>query len=82
MVKFAGGGFAMAEAVKQSGLSVWLGSKLVGLNVLPPWLVVTVICLMATFATEVSSNTAIANILLPVLAEMVKTPLLDCRQSF
>lgn len=63
----------MAEGVKVSGLSTWLGAQLVGLAVLPPWLVVTIICLMATFATEVSSNTAIANILLPVLAEMVRT---------
>ncbi|XP_059486392.1 Na(+)/citrate cotransporter-like isoform X2 [Neocloeon triangulifer] len=72
LVLMLGGGFAMAQAVKESGLSAWLGQELVGLSVLPPWLVVSVICLMATFATEVSSNTAIANILLPVLAEMSK----------
>jgi Na+/H+ antiporter NhaD/arsenite permease-like protein len=66
-----GGGFAMAEGSKASGLSDWMGEQLVGLKVLPTWLVVLIICLMTTFATEVSSNTAVANILLPVLAEMV-----------
>ncbi|XP_065337295.1 Na(+)/citrate cotransporter [Cloeon dipterum] len=72
LVLMLGGGFAMAQAVKESGLSSWIGQQLVGLSILPLWLVVTIICLIATFATEVSSNTAIANILLPVLAEMSK----------
>ncbi|KAF4516896.1 hypothetical protein B566_EDAN011241 [Ephemera danica] len=67
-----GGGFAMAEGSKVSGLSEWLGEQLVGLKVLPTWLVVLIICVMTTFATEVSSNTAVANILLPVLAQMAR----------
>ncbi|KAF4516897.1 hypothetical protein B566_EDAN011242 [Ephemera danica] len=72
LILLLGGGFAMAEASKVSGLSAWLGLQLAGLAHFPTYMIVTIICLMSTFATEVSSNTAIANILLPVLAEMAK----------
>lgn len=63
----------MAKACNESGLSKWMGEQLVVLEVLPPWVLVSVICLITTFATEVTSNTAIANIFLPVLGEVVMT---------
>lgn len=68
---FPGGGFAMAAASQKSGLSEMLGEQLIGLQELPPIAILTVVCLSTTFVTEVSSNTAIANIVLPVLAKLV-----------
>ncbi|XP_067015099.2 protein I'm not dead yet [Anabrus simplex] len=70
LVLLLGGGFAMAAASKESGLSKLLGQELVALQVLPTPLILIIICTATTFLTEVSSNTAIANIVLPVLAEM------------
>lgn len=67
-----GGGFAMAAASNESGLSTFLGKELVYLEVLPPFLILIIVATATTFLTEVSSNTAIANIILPVLAQMVK----------
>jgi sodium-dependent dicarboxylate transporter 2/3/5 len=67
-----GGGFAMAAASNESGLSTYLGKELVYLQVLPPFLILIIVATATTFLTEVSSNTAVANIILPVLAQMVK----------
>jgi sodium-dependent dicarboxylate transporter 2/3/5 len=38
------------------------------LGVWPRWLVVPLLCLIATFASELTSNTATANVLMPILA--------------
>ena len=65
-----GGGFALADASKISGLSNWVGEQLTILNFLPNYAVVLIVCLMTGFITEVTSNVATANILLPVLAEL------------
>lgn len=53
-----------------SGMSAMLGNSLVGLRNLPPMLLLFIVCLTAQTLTEFTSNVAIANILLPVLAEM------------
>lgn len=47
-----------------------LGTALSGLKTLPPLLLLFVVCLTAQILTEFTSNVAIANIMLPVLAEM------------
>ena len=68
---FEGGGFALSDASRDSGLSAWLGEQLSGLRVLPPFVIMLIICIMTVIVTEVASNTATANILLPILAQMV-----------
>ena len=68
-----GGGFVLADASKQSGLSNWVGNQLKVLDVLPDYAIVLVICLMTGLVTEVTSNVATANILLPVLSELAKS---------
>ena len=65
-----GGGFALADAVHASGLEGWLADSLHGLSVLPLPLIVLSICLITTFATELTSNTATATLLMPVLAAL------------
>ena len=68
---YLGGGFALSHATEASGLSAWLGEQLSGLSVLPPFAIMLIVCVMTAMITEVASNTATANILLPVLAETV-----------
>ncbi|MDH4224755.1 MAG: SLC13 family permease [Deltaproteobacteria bacterium] len=63
-----GGGFALAQGFMSSGLSFYLGDHLRILGGLPLWLLVLSICLMTTFLTELTSNTATATVLLPILA--------------
>jgi len=65
-----GGGFALADASKVSGLSRWVGEELRLLQYFPDYAIVGIVCLMTGFITEVTSNVATANILLPVLAEL------------
>ena len=65
-----GGGFAIADGVRSSALDVWLADSLSGLAVLPLPLLVLSICLITTSATELTSNTATATLLMPVLAAL------------
>jgi sodium-dependent dicarboxylate transporter 2/3/5 len=66
-----GGGFAMAAAIQESGLSAWMGQQLLGVRGLPPFQQV----LLASFATvalsAVASNTATIAVMLPVLRDAV-----------
>jgi len=63
-----GGGLAIANAFKTTGLSTVIGAQLVHLRAWPPVAVIGTVCLTVTFLTEVTSNTATASVLLPVLA--------------
>ena len=63
-----GGGFALAHAFKASGLSVWIGAQLGDLSSLPPLLIIAGICLTMTFLTELTSNTATTQTILPIIA--------------
>ena len=45
-----------------------MGSWLTGLSSLPVWLLVLCVCLFVTFLTEITSNTATATLLMPILA--------------
>jgi len=64
-----GGGFALALALKESGLSQLLGEAFAGqVQGVHPILLVAAICLLLTFLTEVTSNTATTEVMLPVLA--------------
>ena len=71
LILLQGSGFALSDACQKSSLSTWLGGELSVLNVLPPFAIMFLVCLMTAMITEVVSNIATANILLPVLAETV-----------
>ena len=66
-----GGGVACADAAKISGLSKLIGEELGVLGSLPKFVIMLLVCLFISFLTEIVSNTAMANIVLPVLAQMV-----------
>ena len=62
------GGIAIASAFVQSGLAEIIAQELGALASLPTWLLILSVCLAVTFLTEVTSNTATASLLMPVLA--------------
>ncbi len=68
IVLLFGGGFALAGAFKESGLSLWFGEQLVWVDSFHPFFIILAISLMVTFLTELTSNTATTEMLLPVLA--------------
>ncbi|XP_038213242.1 protein I'm not dead yet [Zerene cesonia] len=74
-----GGGFALAEGSKATGLSSMIGTSLNGLHGLHPAVVLLVVVLVTQFITEFTSNVAIANLILPVLANMARTLDMDPR---
>ena len=67
-----GGGFALAQAFSETGLTSYLAqwlSVLQGMNVL---IIVLSVALFVIFLTEVTSNTATASITLPVMAALAE----------
>lgn len=74
-----GGGFALAEGSKESGLSAMIGGSLNGLQGQSPLLVLFVVVVVTQFITEFTSNVAIANLILPVLANMARILGMDPR---
>ena len=63
-----GGGFALASGFKESGLSIWFGEQLSFVGSYHPLLIILIICFLMTFLTELTSNTATTEMLLPILA--------------
>jgi sodium-dependent dicarboxylate transporter 2/3/5 len=63
-----GGGIAIANAFMQSGLADIIAGELDVLVSLPPWMFILSLCLVVTFMTEVTSNTATSSLLMPLLA--------------
>jgi len=62
------GGICLAKAFVSSGLSPLLGDWLASLSHLPLWLLIGVICLVVTFLTETTSNTASITLFMFILA--------------
>lgn len=75
LIFLLGGGFAIAEASKESGMSELIADHLHGFAMLPKFTVMVISCVFATVLTQFSSNVAVANVLLPVLAAMSKVKL-------
>ena len=63
-----GGGFALAQGFQLSGLTEWIGNRLDFLAGTHWLLFVVVIAVVTIFLTEVTSNTATASMLLPIVA--------------
>ncbi|MEM1135242.1 MAG: DASS family sodium-coupled anion symporter [Bacteroidota bacterium] len=65
-----GGGYSIANGFAVTGLAAWLGNQLAFIGNFPLLVVLLFVILLMTFLTEINSNTATANIFLPVLASM------------
>lgn len=63
-----GGGFALAHAFRLTGLGAWLATELGVLMAFPLGIMILVLCVVVILASEIASNTALASLLLPVLA--------------
>jgi sodium-dependent dicarboxylate transporter 2/3/5 len=72
IVLLFGGGFALAGGFLESGLSDWFGVQMSGLEAFSPGLLIGSICFVITFLTELTSNTATAEMILPILAALGK----------
>ena len=58
----------MATGMKESGLSLWFGELLAGVATFHPIWIILSISLVITFLTELTSNTATTEMVLPILA--------------
>jgi sodium-dependent dicarboxylate transporter 2/3/5 len=65
-----GGGYALATGFKVTGLADWLGNQLAFVSSYPTLIVQMIVVGAVLLFTEMNSNTATANIFLPVLASM------------
>jgi hypothetical protein len=75
-----GGGLALAEGMKASGLDVYLGERL-GSRIaeMSPSIAATLTALAMTFLSELTSNVACVNMSMPVLATTAQTAGCDPR---
>ena len=77
MLILVGAGLCLGEGFKQSGLSKSIASALSGVENLPALGVLIGICLLVTFLTEMTSNTATTNLLMPILGAAAVSANLD-----
>lgn len=68
IVLLFGGGFALAQGFVDSGLSVWFGGKMAGLGEVTPIILTLSNATLISFLTELTSNVATTEMILPVLA--------------
>lgn len=72
LIFLLGSGFAVSKGSSVSGLAMKVGLALVPLKELPPVLMMAVVLLFVNTLTEFTSNVGTANIILPVIAHMVR----------
>ncbi len=65
-----GGGFALASSFQSTGLDKWIGEMFTRINYVSILILILSVCLLLTFMTEITSNTATITMMLPVLAAM------------
>lgn len=68
IVLLFGGGFALAQGFVDSGLSVWFGEQLAALANVEPLILTLANVTMMSFLTELTSNVATTEMILPILA--------------
>ena len=62
-----GGGLSLALAIQSTGLGAWLAGEMAGLAALPRMWLVLCLVVFVIFATELTSNSATAAALMPVI---------------
>lgn len=66
-----GAGFAIAAAFTQTGMAKEIASYLISLVNMPTIIFMLIVAMMVTFTTEITSNTALISIMLPILYQVV-----------
>ncbi|XP_065280254.1 Na(+)/dicarboxylate cotransporter 3-like isoform X3 [Dermacentor albipictus] len=64
------GGMTLAEASKKSGLSHTVATTLAVLESVPSKLVLSALCLLASFMSELASNSAVSSLMIPVVIDL------------
>lgn len=67
-----GGGFALAKGIQESGLADFIGSNLLFLGDYPSTLIIASCSYLMIFLTELTSNTASTQLVLPMLAAVAE----------
>jgi sodium-dependent dicarboxylate transporter 2/3/5 len=67
-----GGGLSLAAALKSSGVTEFIGRSVSGLGDLPAWVMILLAASVPALASEMTSNTASAAILLPMFAAVAE----------
>lgn len=65
-----GGGLAIAAGFTESGLSEWIGSQLTALQGVHIIFVLLIVSTLVIFLTEITSNTATANMMYPIMGAL------------
>ncbi len=65
-----GGGLAIASGFRETGLSEWMGTQLTVLDGFHLAVIITSATLLILFLTEITSNTATATMIMPVVASL------------
>ncbi len=74
-----GAGFAIAAAFTKTGLAGEIASHLISFSGMPLILFLFIIATMVTFTTEITSNTALISIMLPILYQVAQKTGIDAR---
>ncbi|EFA05193.2 protein I'm not dead yet [Tribolium castaneum] len=72
LIFLMGGGFAIADGMKASGLGKMVANELNAVTTYPKLVIMVVGCLIGAFVTQFTSNAAVANILLPIVASLAR----------
>ena len=72
-----GAGFAIAAAVTETGMAEEIASHLILFSNMPMMLFLLIIAAMITFTTEITSNTALISIMLPILYKVAEQTGID-----
>lgn len=73
IVLLFGGGFAVASGFQKSGLADFIAKQLNGLDGLHMLVFITIVTLLVVFLTEITSNTATATLLVPIMGASAVT---------
>jgi sodium-dependent dicarboxylate transporter 2/3/5 len=74
-----GAGFSIAKAFDETGLADQIASYIVSISDLAPLLLLFAVATIVTFTTEVTSNTALISIMLPVIYSVAEQTGIDTR---
>ena len=70
VVLLIGGGLALATGFQRTGLAALIGGQFEAVGALPTFALILLVCLAITFLTELTSNTATTEMILPILASV------------
>ncbi len=70
IVLLFGGGFALALGFESTGLAIWFGEQLQWTRLINVYLILVIIVTLMSFLTELTSNVASTQILLPIFAAL------------